>query len=210
MRRRRLDKAPGGNGPGEAQMIDTRMRRQRGARNATKSWHNVQRALREPGLPREFSKGQGSQAGFFRGLQNGGIACRERGADGTPYDLHRVVPGHNMPCHAMRLPQGVDRVAIKIRDRLTRQLVSCAAVEFHIPGQSDGVGTRLGQGLSDVQRLQPGELIDVIQDKLAQSRQNPSAFCRGGFTPRTRECVRGGRLGHINVVGRSGGDQRQF
>ena len=121
---------------------------------------DVERAGGKTSLPREVRERERGEAGFLRGLQDAGVAHRERRADGAAGDLHRIVPRHDMPGHAVRLAQGVDRIAVEIGDRLAHHLVGRAGVELHVARHRQRVGAALLHGLADVERLDQRELVD--------------------------------------------------
>ena len=98
------------------------------------------------------------------GLTTHGVAGGERRADGASEDLHRVVPGHDMPGHPVRHALDADEMRVEIGDHVAVQLVGGAAVEFEIAGERDGVGAGLAQGLAVVAALQDGELVRLRLD----------------------------------------------
>ena len=195
-RRRRLHRRSGRDRPGEAQVMHPRMRRERRARLRPGPRHHVERAGRQArrlGQPRD---GQRGQARLLGGLEHAGIAGRQRRPDRPADDLHRIVPGHDMAGHAMRLAQGEDRVSLLERDRLAVQLVGRAAIELAIPRQGPDIGPRLAQRLAHVARLQHREILGPLRHQPAQPGEDPPPLGRRHPSPGP---------GHRRVRGGNGG-----
>ena len=153
--------APTATEPVKEMMPDAWMGGERRARLLAEAGHDIERAGRKTRLPREVGERERGEAGFLRRLQHAGVAHRQRRADGAPGDLHRIVPRHDMSGHAMRLAQGVDRVAVEIGDRFAHHLVGGAGVELHVARHRQRVGAALLQRLADVERLDPRKLVDA-------------------------------------------------
>ncbi len=117
---------------GEGEMPDARMGGERCARLFAEARNDVERAGRKPRLAHEIGERKRGEAGFLCGLQNAGVAHRQRRADGASGDLHRIVPRHDMSGHPMRLAQSVDCVAVEIGDGFAHQFVGRAAVKLHV------------------------------------------------------------------------------
>jgi GNAT superfamily N-acetyltransferase len=117
---------------------------------ASPSRHDVQRAGREAGLLGDAREGQRGEAGLLGRLEHAGIAHRQRRADAAAEDLHRVVPGHDVAGHAVRLAPGERGVAVQVGDRLAMHLVGRAAVELEVARQRDGIGAALLERLADI------------------------------------------------------------
>ena len=142
-RRRRLDQRADGDRTREGNVPHARMRGERRAGLLAEARHDVERAGGKTRLPREVGERERGEAGFLRGLEHAGVAHRERRADGAAGDLHRIVPRHDMSGHAVRLAQGVDRVAVEIGDRFAHHLVGRAGVELHVARHRQRVGAAL-------------------------------------------------------------------
>ncbi len=151
---------------------------QRRAGLGARARHDVERARRQARAAGEGGEGERGQAGLLGGLEDAGVAHGERAADRAADDLHRVVPGHDVARHPVGFAQGVDGVAVLERDRRAVHLVGRAAVEFQVPREGHRVGARLFQRLADVERLEPGEVVGVIEDQLPEPRQHPPALRR--------------------------------
>jgi hypothetical protein len=83
----------------------------------------------------------------------------------------------------MGLAQRVDGIAAEVGDGFAHHLVGGAGVELHVAGQRERVGAALLQRLADVERLDPGKLVDAGGDQFAEFRQEPPAFGRGQAPP---------------------------
>ena len=79
----------------------------------------------------------------------------------------------------MRLAQRVHRVAVEIGDGFAHHLVGGAGVELHVAGERQRVGASLLQGLADVERFDPRQLVDAGGDQFAEFGQEPPALGRG-------------------------------
>ena len=75
-----------------------------------------------------------------------------------------------MARHPMRFAQGVDGVAIQIGDGFAHDFVCSAAVKFHVARQGNGICAGLGQGFADILCLEFRQLVDMVQDPLANTR----------------------------------------
>ena len=143
MSRRGLrDRGAGDRRAGERDVIDARVRGQRRAGLGAVAGDDVERALRETRLRGEFGHAQQRQAGILGRLDDAGVAGRERGAHAAPEDLHRIVPGNDVPGDAVRLADRQHRHAGLVRDRLAVQLVGRAGVVLEVAGERGGVGAR--------------------------------------------------------------------
>ncbi len=139
-----------------------------------------------PGFLGDPGERQHRQASLLGRLQDAGIAHRQGGADAAADDLHRVVPGHDVAGHAVRLAQGERGVAGGERQGFAVHLVGGAAVELAVAGQGDGVGARLLERLADVVRLQAGEPLDLLEHLAADRREDAAALERAETPPRRR------------------------
>ena len=207
--RRLLNLYAGRHGPGEADVVDTGMRSQRGPRFAPQTRHDIERAVGQSGFDRDTREGQCGQACFLGGFQDAGVAHRQRRADGAPDNLHRVIPRHDMAGDTMRLPQGINGIAVQIRDRFAMHLVGGPAVEFQIAGQRHGIGPRLFQRLADVHRFQHGQIVGAVQHHLSHARQNPPPFQRRHPAPIARQRLMGGGDGGVDITRLAARDLRQ-
>ncbi len=127
-------------------------------------------------------EGERGQARLLGRLQHAGVAGGERGDDRAADDLHRVVPGDDVPGDAVRLAQGVDGVAGEIRDGLARQLVGGAAVELEVARQRPGVGAGLAERLADVAAPRAG--------RGPRTRSSTSRPSRASSRPRSAAVAR--------------------
>ena len=83
----------------------------------------------------------------------------------------------------MRLAQGVDRVAIEVGNGFAHHLVGRAGVEFHVARHGHRVRAPLLERLTDVERLDVGELVDPFRDQFGEFREQPPAFSRRQLAP---------------------------
>ena len=200
-RRRRLHQPPGGHRAGEGEVLHAGMRRERRAGFFAQARHDVERAGRQAALLRDAADGQRRQAGFLGGLQHAGIAHRQRRADAAADDLHRVVPGHHVAGHAMRLAPGERGVAVQVGNRLAAHLVGRAAVELEVARQRHGIGAALLERLADIQRFEAREFVDTLQHRAPHGHQQPAALGGGEPAPLARARRLRGLHGGVHVLG---------
>jgi hypothetical protein len=152
------------------------VRGQRGAGFFAQARHDIQRPRWQARRLRDAGKGQRAEAGLFGRLEDARVAHRQCGAHAAADDLHRIVPGHDVRRHAMRLAQRECGVALGERDRLPQHLVGSAAIELQVARQCQRVGAALAQRLADIQRLQPRQLIGLLQHRGAHPQQHAAAL----------------------------------
>ena len=186
-RRGRLHQRADSDRAGEREMAHARMAGKRRARLLAETRHDVERAGGKAGLAREVGERKRSEAGFFRRLQDAGVAHRQRRADRPARDLHRIVPRHDVAGDAMRFAQRIDGVAVEIGDRLAHHLVGGAAVELHVARHRQRVGAALLDRLADIDRLDPREVFDAGADELGELHEQPAALGRGEPSPFARQ-----------------------
>ena len=206
LRRRRLNGGACLRAAGEGYEVDAGMGGERGARRAAETGHHVERTVREADLAGKRRDAQDRERGILRRLDHRGVAGGERRTDGASEDLHRIVPGHDMPGHAVRHALDADEMGVEIGDHVAVQLVGGAAVEFEIAGERDGVGAGLAQGLAVVAALQDGELVRMGLDDGRKLHEQASALRGGQPAPGAVEGGAGGLDGLVDVLSRSGGD----
>ena len=163
------------------------MGRERGAGGLAEAWYDVDGALWEADLGREFGQAQRRQAGVLGGFDHGGIAHREGGGHGPAEHLGRVVPGDDVADDAMRDVLGRDEVAGQERDRVAVDLVGRAAVIFEVAGRGDHIGSRLLQGLAGVARFELSQFLGMIGDGGAELGEQAPALERAHPTPGARK-----------------------
>ena len=209
-RRRRLHQRADRDRTGEGEVSDAGVGGERRARLLAEARDDVERACGKTRLPREVRERERGEAGFLRGLKHTGVAHRERRADRAAGDLHRIVPGHDMSGDAVRLAQGVDRVAVEVRDRFAHDLVGRAGVKFHIARHRQRVGARLLQRLADVERLDARELLDPGADQIGELQEQSPALGRGEPSPRAMKRALGRLDRRIDVGGLPARDFADF
>ena len=159
------------------------MRCERGAGLFAQARDHVQRAGGQAALECDVGQGQHREAGFLGRLEHAGVAHRECGADASADDLHRVDPGHDGACDAVRLAQREGREAGLERQRVAVHLVGCTAVELEVARQRHGVGAALLERLADIERLQVREQLHPLQHLAADGAENAAA--PGSARPRS-------------------------
>ena len=194
---------------GERDVVDARMLGECLAGFRSEPGHDVQRTGRKPDRGGERGDTQQRQAGVLGGLDDAGVARCERGPDRAPEDLHRIVPGHDVPGHAMRLADRQDRVAVLVGNRGAVQLVGGAGIELEVARQRDRVGPCLLQRLAGVLGLELRQLLDMGLDRIGPAPQQAAAIDGGHPAPEAGMGRARGRDGLIDVVGAAAGDLRE-
>ncbi len=202
----------GASGAGEGDMRDARMGAQRRARFMTVATDHVDRALRKTHLGRQFRQAQQRQAGVLGGLDHTGVARRQGGTDAAAEDLHRVVPGNDVPGDAMGLAHREHGIAGLIGQGLAMQLVGGPGVVLEIARQGRGIGAGHLQRLAGVPGLDLRQLFVVLQHRLAQARQQAPALQGRQAAPGPVEVVAQrplrGLYRQVDVLGGAAGDPR--
>ena len=168
---------------GEGDEIDLRMRRQRGAGFLAGAGDEVERAGREADIERELANPDERKACVLGGLDDAGVARRERASDRTPENLHRVVPRHDMRGDAERLAQSNHGHAREVGDRLAMELVGRAAVELEIARGGGDVCPRLLHRLAAIARFEVCQFLAVVENGLRELHQQASALESGKPAP---------------------------
>ena len=203
---RRLHQRADLRGAGEREMMDARMRGQRGARVFAQACDEIERAVRQSRLLGDAREGEGREAGFLRRLQHRGIARRQRANHGAADDLHRIIPRHDMAGDAMRFAQGVDGVVREIGNGLAMQLVRRTGIEFQIARQRHGIGARLLQRLADIARFHVRERIHLFGNERTHLCEDAAALGGGCFAPCAAQRALRGVHGGVDVVCGAGGE----
>ena len=153
--------------------------------------HHVHHTVGDSGLGDQPGQPQRGQRGLLGGLEHHGVPGRQRRGQLPRGHQQREVPRDDLPDHADRLAQ---RIGMEVGARHVRHRdVDCVALDLgrppghvveHVRGQRH-VG-RLGhrERLAVVQRLQLGQLIQVLQDQVADPPDNPAPLRRGHPAPR--------------------------
>ena len=156
---------------------------ERRARVLAQARHDVERAFGKARLDREFGQTQRHQARLLGGLDDAGVADRERGADAAAENLAGIVPRDDMRGDALGLPDRGDEEAVEERDRVAVQLVGGGAVELEIARDRHRVGAGLFERLAGVAGLQQRQLLDVVLDQPPELAEQPPALGRGQAAP---------------------------
>ena len=97
---------------GERDLIDVRMRGQRGAGGFAETRHDIHHAVGNAGFLNQFAQAQRGERRLLGGLQHHGAAGRQRRAELPGGHQQREIPGNDLADHADRLAQ---RVGQKLR-----------------------------------------------------------------------------------------------
>jgi hypothetical protein len=105
------------------------------------------------------------------------------------------------------LAQGVDRVAIEIRNSLAHHLVRRPGVELHVARERQRVRAPLFKRLADVDGLDQRKVLDARADQMGQFREEAAALGRGQPPPWPDEGALGSFHGQLNVDAPAAGDR---
>jgi len=144
---------------------------------------DVDGARRKAHLGRQLGHAQQAQAGVLGGFDHAHIARRQRAAHAAAKNLHRVVPGNDMACHAVWLAPGQHAVARRAGNGLAVQLVAGPGIELEIAGQRLHIGTGLACGLAAVALLQRRQFVRMLQHGGRQAHQQPPTLGSGQLVP---------------------------
>ena len=168
---------------GEAEVVDSRMRRERSTRFLAQAGHDVEGAGRQAGLDRKLGDAHARDRRFFRGLQDAAVAGRERGRDRPPDHLRRVVPGDDVPGHAVRLAERVDEDLLPERDRVAVDGLDRARVEVEVACCDGHVGSGLRERLARIAAFEALQLLLMAPDRLGDALEDVRAVGGGAPAP---------------------------
>ncbi len=193
--------------PGEGHLVDARMRSQRCAACFPKAGDHIEHARRQTRLQAQLGEAQRRQRRLFRGLQYDGTSCREHWPELPGRHQQREVPRDDLRDDADRLPARI-RVILRVR-RVWHRERNRVALDFRRPAghvveqirrQRHIGGACHTDGLAIIERLELRELLEVLQDQIADPPENSAALRRRQARPGTLvERLAGRRHGQIDV-----------
>ncbi len=141
---------------------------------------DVEHAPGQPGLAAELGEAMRGQRSEFRGLAHRGVAGGEGRGDLPAQEIQRQVPRRDQARYAAWSPKsdiqrpgvGLMGVGPGVQDGRREE-----AKVLNRPGDVHRAGER--ERLTGVDRLEPGELVDVGLDQVGEPKQDPAAL-RGG------------------------------
>jgi hypothetical protein len=181
------------------------------ARRLAETRHDVEDALGDAGLDGQLGHADRRQRCQLGGLDDHGVAGRERrrGLPGGHED--REIPGHDGADDADRLADDqAQRVRPGRRDRV-EDLVDCLgepAIGF------DGLGdvdlAAVGDRLTGLEGVELGELLEVVLEELGEAEEELLALDRGAVRPAAVvECSPGRPDCRVDVGGVTSRDVRE-
>ena len=173
---------------------------------------DVEHARGQPDLGRDLSEGQRCQRRLAGRFEDHRIAGRERRSHFPHRQQQGKIPGHDRSHDAERFPPCVDKPLGPDRHGLAVDLVCPTGVVLqHFGRERDLDVARLADGLSVVQCLEPGNLVDALDEPFGHLPQEAAALTCRHASPGTFEGGTRGGHGRIHV-GRRGrrhfGDHR--
>ncbi len=196
-------------GAGEGDLVDIVMGRERGACGLAETWHHVDDAVRNARLGHQLGETQCRQRGLLGRLQHDAVAGGQGGAKLPGSHQQREVPRDDLPYHADRFTQGV---GVEVRARhIGHRNVDGVALDLGGPaghvvkqvgGQRNVGSLRDDEGLAVIHRLQLGELLDVLQDEVANPPDDAPSLRRRHPAPRpVIECLTCSPDGAVDILG---------
>ena len=196
------DRFPGLGVPGEGDLPDERMLRERRADLLARAGDDVEHALGEM---------RGADAGEMkhgewrvrRRLQHHGVSCDQRWGNFPRGDEDGHVPRHDRRDDAVRLAARVAEHRLAERDRLAFELAAKAAEVAEDVGDRLRLGARLrADGVPRLGRERAREVLDGRVDVVGDAQEQSSAIPGGDRAPGRER--RGGGPHRLVDVGRSG------
>ena len=196
-----------GRRPGEDDLRDAGVLDQGVARDGPVAGQHLEQTLGKSRLQGEFGQPQRGQRGRLGGLEEDGVARRERGGGAPGGDRHREVPGGDDADDAERF-EDRDVQAAGDRDLAAGQ-------PLHSPGRvveqvADVAGLPAGvaDGVPGLADLQPGQFLEVFVDGGGEAAQQPGAVAgrEGGPGGLGRGGAYDGGVDVGGGGGRDGGD----
>ena len=160
---------------GEADLRDVRVLDQPPADDRALAGDDVEDAFGDAGFQRQLGEAEHGQRRQLGGLEDDGVAARERRADLPARDVEREVPRHDEADDAERLAERRGDAAGD-GDRVAVVLVDGARVEVEDLRHHADLAACARDGLADVLRLDPGKLLVVLLDERRESPQQPGAI----------------------------------
>ena len=139
---------------------------------------DVDDALRQARRQRELGEAQRGQRRQLGRLQHDRVAGRERRPELPGGDRQGEVPGRDQPHHAERLAHG-EGLAAGHRDRVAEQPLGRAGVVAEGVHHHRHLAARVGDRLAGVARLEHGQLLVVLGERVGERMQGARAR-RGG------------------------------
>ena len=172
---------------GERDLVDARMAREGVADDRAGTGHDVEDAVGQAGLGRQLGEAQGAQRRLAGRLEDDRVAGRERRAELPGGDDQRVVPGHDRGDHADRLAGDERQRVGPGRADLAVDLVDRLGVPLERRGGARDVHPeRVADRLADVERLEQGELVEVLADRARPAGAGPACGAAGGWSAQRR------------------------
>ena len=185
VRRRGLrDELPGLDRAREGDPVDAWVARERGAGLLADPLDDVERAVGQPGLPRDLGQqGRGERRPLGR-LCDDAVAGRERRCDAPRREHQRRVPRRDHDRDTRRIPLGAAHELVHL-ERFVAELGELVGEETEVPSDAghDRVPVR-AQERAVVTRLDRRELGDALLDELGDAVQDLGPVGRGGPPPR--------------------------
>ena len=194
---------------GEGDLVDERMRGERGSGAFAESGEDVDDALGEAGFVDELGEAEAGHRGLLGELEDDGAAGGEGGAELPGGHQQGEVPRDDLGGDADGFAQGVGVEVAGEREREGRagDLGRPAGhVAEHVDGERDVGGAGDGDGLAVVEGFELGEFVEVLLEQVTELPDEAAAF--GGLHAGPGAVVEGfagGADGAVDVFGSASG-----
>jgi hypothetical protein len=181
--------APRPDAADEADLRHLSMRDERHARVAT-TRDDVEHAGWKHAVP-ELGDAQRRQRRLIRRLDDERVAGGERRAALARREEQRMIERADPADHPERLAQRVVEGAGADRDRAALDLGDEAGKVFHVGRADLDVEAHRLEGISGVERFEPGELVGIVEQDRGGGAYRLCPFLRGSIAPRPEGTSRG-------------------
>lgn len=142
----------------------------------------LEQMLGQPCLQGEFGQPQGGQRGGLGGLEEYGVACRQRRRGAPGGDGHGEVPRGDDADDAERFEEG-DVEPARDRDLAAGQALHSPGGVVEEVADVARLPAGVAEGVARLLHLQPGEFLDVVIDDGGEAAQQPRAVGGGRRRP---------------------------
>ncbi len=196
---------------GERHALEAGMLRQRGPGGLAEAGDDIHHAVGDAGFLDELREVKGRERRVLGGLDDDGVARRQRGRDAPADEEQREIPRKNKAAHSVWQPHRAGLEA-RHRDRLATAGVDGEIGEITQRGRDvrDVAAARLRQRFAHVERFDLREDFAVFVHEIGEAMEENGAVIGGQRGPAAlakRFARRGDRAIHVvRVARRDGGD----
>ena len=145
--------------------------------------HHIEHTLGKPGLEGQLAKANGAQRRELRGLDDHGVAARQRRPNLPCRGQDRKVPGSDDTNDTKRLVEG-HRDATRHRNGGASVLIDAAGVVVQHLGGGVGAPHAVADGHAHVHRVEATQFVGMLGDGVGETTDDFDAIERGHRPPR--------------------------